>query len=302
MTHSTEVAHLIVIMEHAEPLWLLAAILFQIGTYVCAGTIWRQVTRSSGYRLPVRALARLSVEQLTVNQLVPTGGVAGNFVVVRSIRRLGVPAPVAMESILIDSLGFNAAYAVMAAITFSLLWLRHDVTSILLALLSIFALMMASLPIGIWWLLEHRAWKPPDWLKRYRFVASILDSVSHVSAKRVRSPLLLTQAGLLHTAIFFLDVATLWAVMLAVGTNVSFVTAFVAYILASIAGTISLIPSGIGTFEAGSTATMALLGVPVEAALTGTLLLRALTLWFPLIPGLFLAKQDLGFGKRQTKK
>jgi uncharacterized membrane protein YbhN (UPF0104 family) len=70
-------------------------------------------------------------------------------------------------------------------------------------------------------------------------------------------------------------------------------TAFVALAIATIAGVFSFLPGGVGSFEAGSTATLALLGVPVEAALTGTLLLRGLTLWLPLVPGLVLARGDL---------
>jgi hypothetical protein len=36
-----------------------------------------------------------------------------------------------------------------------------------------------------------------------------------------------------------------------------------------------------------------LLGIPVEAALTSTLLLRGFTLWLPMLPGLWLAKREL---------
>jgi uncharacterized membrane protein YbhN (UPF0104 family) len=42
-----------------------------------------------------------------------------------------------------------------------------------------------------------------------------------------------------------------------------------------------------------STATLHLLGIPVEAAFAATMLFRLLTLWLPLLPGLFLMRLAL---------
>jgi hypothetical protein len=36
------------------------------------------------------------------------------------------------------------------------------------------------------------------------------------------------------------------------------------------------------------------LGVSVEAALAGTLLLRALTFWLPMLLGIWLARREIG--------
>jgi len=81
--------------------------------------------------------------------------------------------------------------------------------------------------------------------------------------------------------------------MRVINCSVGIMTTFVAIVIASIAGTISFLPGGIGGFEAGSVTVLTLLGVPIEAALTGTLLLRGFTLWFPLIPGILLVRHDV---------
>jgi uncharacterized membrane protein YbhN (UPF0104 family) len=57
---------------------------------------------------------------------------------------------------------------------------------------------------------------------------------------------------------------------------------------ASMVATLGPVPLGLGSFEAGSTASLVLLGVPLEAALAATLLLRGFTLWLPLSIGLAL--------------
>jgi len=48
---------------------------------------------------------------------------------------------------------------------------------------------------------------------------------------------------------------------------------------------------GLGTFEATGVAMLRLTGVPFEAAVTAILLLRGLTLWLPLLPGLILLRR-----------
>ena len=69
---------------------------------------------------------------------------------------------------------------------------------------------------------------------------------------------------------------------------------------ASILAALSPIPMGLGSFEAGSTAMLSLLGVPVHTALAGTLLVRGFTLWLPLLPGLVLMRGT--FRRKQRRR
>ena len=57
------------------------------------------------------------------------------------------------------------------------------------------------------------------------------------------------------------------------------------------AATLGPIPLGLGTFEAACVGMLSLLGVAIETALAATLLLRGLTFWLPMVPGLWLAKR-----------
>jgi len=68
---------------------------------------------------------------------------------------------------------------------------------------------------------------------------------------------------------------------------------FVSFAIASMVTTIGPIPVGLGTFEAASVGMLSLLGVSVEAALAGTLLLRGLTFWLPMLPGIWLARREI---------
>jgi uncharacterized membrane protein YbhN (UPF0104 family) len=100
----------------------------------------------------------------------------------------------------------------------------------------------------------------------------------------------------LEIAGFALDALTLWLAFHALGAPVPTWTAFVSFMIASMTATIGPIPLGLGTFEAGCVGMLVVLGVAVEPALAATLLLRGLTFWLPMIPGLWLAKHEIAKG------
>lgn len=58
----------------------------------------------------------------------------------------------------------------------------------------------------------------------------------------------------------------------------------------------SLIPGGLGTYEAACLAMLTLFHVPVEAALGATLLQRGFTYWLPMLPGLWLSRREVRAG------
>jgi glycosyltransferase 2 family protein len=100
----------------------------------------------------------------------------------------------------------------------------------------------------------------------------------------------------LELAVFVLDALTLWLVLGGLGERPPLWVAFVSFVAASMAATLGPIPLGLGTFEAAGIAMMHLLGVTLEVALAGTLILRGLTFWLPMLPGLWLARREIAFG------
>ena len=281
------------LLEHTEPRWLAVGLALQLGTYGCAGGIWYRVAAAAGHGLDLVAAARLSVEKLGINQLVPTGGLAGDVVVAGALRRLGLPLAVAMEAVLIDVVTYFVAYAAAVLLALGILSTRRDVTPAVLASFGGCAAMLGLVPVAIWWLLRHRDWRPPAWIARWRVVGRLRSLLRGFGTSRVRSPRLLLAAATLQGGIVLLDAATLWAMLQAIGSPAPASVCFVALVTAQIARTLSVLPAGIGPFEAGSLASLALLGVPIEAALAATLLFRGFALWLPLVPGVLLARRDL---------
>ena len=83
------------------------------------------------------------------------------------------------------------------------------------------------------------------------------------------------------------------AALRAIGYDADPLGVFASFIFAQVAGTVFLVPGGLGTFEASSVAMLTLFKVPVEAALTATLLLRGFTYWLPMEPGYWLSHREI---------
>ena len=90
-----------------------------------------------------------------------------------------------------------------------------------------------------------------------------------------------------------LDAATLGVCLLAVGSHASVIVVFSSYVIAEVGSRVAIVPGGVGTFEAACVALLHAGRVPFSPALAATLLLRGFTLWLPMVPGLFTAKQAL---------
>jgi uncharacterized protein (TIRG00374 family) len=129
---------------------------------------------------------------------------------------------------------------------------------------------------------------------------SLLDTVAQAPDRLLRDRDLLLRVTACNALVFLADAGSLFACLHALGQSASFGTAFIALIMASIVVTLGPIPLGLGSFEATSTATLRLLGVSFEAAFAATILLRILTLWLPLLPGMVLMRSAIRRGPRRT--
>lgn len=289
--HFDETAEFLSLLAHADPKWVVLAVGLQLVTYACSGAVFYEIVRASGHHVPLKRLVRLSVERLSVNQLLPAAGFSGHVFLFVTLRQLGVSRGVATEAVFVDTLSYYFSYLLATAAAFAIVLVLHVETPLLIAVLGFFFLVGVVIAGGILWIFSHQDRRLPAWLTRFRLFKEVSSSVQEASPDRVRSPRLLFIVSLYGFLVFVLDGATLWAIMEMIGVPIGIFASFAAFVVASIVGSLSLLPGGVGGFEATSVLALRHLDVPLGAALTATLLLRGLTLWLPLIPGsIFAAK------------
>jgi uncharacterized membrane protein YbhN (UPF0104 family) len=279
------------LLIEARPLWLGIAVLLQLSTYVSVAVGWSIVLQRAGAARPLHRLIRIAVTKLFADQAMPSAGMGGNVLLVDQLVRLRVSRGTAVAALLVSMIGYYAAFALFAVLMLLLLWLHDKATPLLAGLVTMFLLVALAIPsLALW--LRHRGSEPlSPRLERLIWVRNLLEIVGQAPADLVGDRALLLRVAGCNALIFLADAATLWVCLHSLGQPEGFGTAFIALIMASIVVTLGPIPLGLGSFEATSTATLHLLGVPIEPAFAATMLLRILTLWLPLLPGLLLMRK-----------
>jgi uncharacterized protein (TIRG00374 family) len=293
-THYGELTLFVSLLTHIDPFWIVIACLFQSGTYLSLAMVWYRALLYNGVRYPLRSLIPLAFAKLFADQALPSGGISGIAFVVNAFRQRNVAGSIGMGVMLLSLLSFYVSYALVAVASFMALWLYHDIHAWTVVVAAIFFVFVVAVPAALLFLKQWgRQDRLPVWLIRLPIISGILETFSDVADDAVRKPMLLAEATVYQTLIFILDSATLWSMLHALGSSVSWLFAFPCFVVASIVAMLSLIPLGLGTFEATCVGLLVTMGIRVETALTATVLLRGFTLWIPMIPGLVLTRREL---------
>ncbi len=97
----------------------------------------------------------------------------------------------------------------------------------------------------------------------------------------------------------FTEVATIYAVYLAFGQAVNIGAVILAYGVANFAGMISVLPGGVGVYEALTTAVMATAGVSAAVSIPVIIMYRVLTIIIQLPPGYYFYHKAVNPGRKK---
>jgi glycosyltransferase 2 family protein len=290
----------IALARAARPGWLLIALAAQVGTYLCAALVWRQPLRDSGYPLSMRVLVRLGIVKIFTDQALPSAGLGGSLMAIRGLLRHGVPRTIALTALLSSLLSRDIAFLMVVFVSAAMLSLHHAAGIALFVGVGVFLLVLLLVPAMLFAL---RRWNRNPYvslLGKWLHLSRLIESFNDVPLDLLLNRRLLVRTIALQLAIFLLDAGTLWLALGAVGAPTRFWAAFASFVVASMVTTVGPVPVGLGTFEAASVGMLRLLGVPIEAALAATLLLRGFTFWLPMLPGVWLARIELRAGRRKA--
>jgi uncharacterized protein (TIRG00374 family) len=289
----TDEREMVRLAERARPAWLWAALGLQILTYASGAAIWGVTLGRLGVEVPFRDLLALTFAKLFTDSLLPTGGVAGSAVVARALSRRGIPGPKATAVLLVNVLGSYPALALGLAFASILLYATGRFSEVVLTIAVAFVVLALLVPS----VLVHFSGPGTGWarrtLRRVPLVKRILVLMAEIPPKDLRDPIALGSAILLELVILILDASTLFVLMRAVGVEAPYLWIATAYVMGQIAGTVSVIPGGFGSFDAVNIAILASFGIGVEAALAGTLLLRGFAQILPMLPGWLITRHEI---------
>ncbi|MGN6581208.1 MAG: lysylphosphatidylglycerol synthase transmembrane domain-containing protein [Bordetella sp.] len=297
VTHFSSLQQMALLMHSAQPWWLIGALFAQSFSYLSAALVWRQALACAGNPIPLRTLVPMGIAKIFVDQVLPSGGISGTMLVVHGLIRRAVPAEFAMAAMLVGLVSYDIAYLIVVLVSAGLLEFHRHINLPLGFGISLFVVAAIAVPGAVFGLKRWENFLIARNLfariSKYLDITALLRQLSNAPTSLLRNPTLLLQTVALQGGIFLLDALTLWLVFLAIGQGQPLWVVFASFAIASMVATIGPIPVGLGTFEATSVSMLHLLSVPIETALAGTLLLRGMTFWLPMLPGVWLAHREL---------
>jgi uncharacterized protein (TIRG00374 family) len=281
------------LLKQAHPGWLLLAVLLQIGTYACAAGAWQRVLARQKIHTSLWQLIPLGLAKLFMDQVVPSAGLSGTLLVVRALKRRGVPDGASVAAVVVGLLGFHLAYGLALVTAIVLLALSGDLSRRMLAIAIVSTLLIAVMIVALLWLARGRKGPVKRWLMRIPMLKGFLQELHDAPKEALHDKPLLLETTLLQFGIFVLDAATVSICLAALGATASVTGVFAALVIASLVATLTPIPSGLGTFDATMLAMLHLVGISTTVGVGAVLLFRGFTLMLPLFPGLWLARREM---------
>lgn len=279
-------------LDEINPLWFVAMVALQIGSYACMWAIQRLAVRTDRWRVVVTS-------QLAANafgRVVPGGVAAAGAMQYAMLVRGGVPTGAAASGMAASSLlifgtllalPLLATPAIIAGVA-----VDPHLTRAALAGAIVFVLMALLGAAAVIWnrpleLIGSAAQAIHNRLRRHH------EPVTGLGERLLHERDLVLgvlgsqwwQALLLAAGRWVLDYLTLIAALYAVGANPRASLVLLAFCAAQLLGTMPLTPGGLGFVEAGLTGTLALAGVGAGAAVVATLAYRLVSFWLPIPAG-----------------
>jgi uncharacterized protein (TIRG00374 family) len=279
-------------LDEFNPLWWIAMVALQIGSYACMWGVQKISMRAARW-------GPVITSQLASNsfgRIVPGGVAAAGAMQYAMLARGGVPAAQAASGMTASSvLVFGILLALpMLALPAVLFGAPVDPGLGRAALVGgvVFVLLCATGAASILWdrpllAVGRAAQSVRNRLLRKR--APLTGLPQRLLRERDEVRIVLGrhwwEALLLSAGRWVLDYLTLLAALTAVHADPRPSTVLLAFCAAQFLGTLPLTPGGLGFVEAGLTGTLVLAGVPAGAAVVATLGYRLVSFWLPIPAG-----------------
>lgn len=291
--HFSEERAFIRLIEHAEPLWLIVAVVLQAATYVAQGAIWRHVADACGFRLSRKTAFELSLAKLFADQAIPPAGLSSSVLIAMALERRGLPSPAVRASVLINIASYHLAYAMALGAALAIVASRGHAHIVMAITAVLFLAFCLGLGAAVLVCAGRRSRPCARLLGHLPAGRRTLDYLAEADGRIVRSSRLMADTVGWQLLIVLLDAATLWILIAALGERASVTGVFASFMIASLFRTVGIVPGGLGTFEVSSVVMLRMMGVDVATALSGTLLFRGLSFWLPMLPGYWFSRRAI---------
>lgn len=276
-------------------------------------------TLLSHLKQPVRtsSLYRVTLELNFVNNAFPSGGISGISFFGLRLRRYGVSGGSATLLQLMKFLLVFVSFQVLVAFGLSALAVEGGVNNLILLIAGVLATLTVVGTFLLAYIVGSKARINATSTMLTKFANRIIqfvrpkhpETINIARVKRVMGDMhesfgaLRGDYSVLRKAFLFAllanvtEILTVYVVYVAFGEFVNIGAVIIAYAIANFAGMVSVLPGGIGIYEALMTAVLAAGGIPAALSIPVVVMYRILNMGLQLIPGWVLYHDSLRKGQ-----
>lgn len=249
-----------------RPLPMLAAALLVVLPLGARSVRARTLLAEVGYaEIPASRIAAVTVFGFSMSSLTPGG--SGDLLRIAALRPYGVAPSVSAAVVVYERILDVAVMASLLGVALAVTLLPPAVAS---------AVIGAGVLVLVLGAAGYARWQPdPDvWMSRLPArVHGLLPPVE--IARTLFRPKVLGRAVATTILVFVTEALRPWLVLVALGLSTGFFAAWAIFTLAWLAGLVSMLPLGVGSWEAAAIWAFQLYGVDANTGAAGAVLLRA---------------------------
>lgn len=300
---------------------LLLLIPLELLNYDAYARLYRSLFKTLGAPVRYWPMYRLTLELNFVNHLLPSGGVSGISYFNVRMRGLGVSGAKSTLAQVLKLFLLFASFQPLLILGLFLLALRGHANNLVLVVASSLITLLVVGTLLTLYVIESRQRIKVTLTSLTRVLNWLIhlirrnhpETISIKSAQKTFGELhdnyMIFKSRWRELKMPFLymmianatEVAAVYAVYIAFGQLVNVGAVILAYAVANFAGLISVLPAGIGIYEALMTAVLVATGIPAKLSIPVTIMYRVLNMTLQLMPGYVLYHQALRKGLSSKK-
>ncbi len=304
---------LIETVKKGSPLFLILAVVFQLGKYFSQGFQFTWCFKSVGASINLGTGIKLVFGTFFVNTIAPSFNLAGTTLVVDDASKRGIPAGKATGSALLMQLSIDTGFVIIMLIAFGILTFTVGLQPgwLLLGLVAI------ALVEGLVTVMILGGTKPHLVLKLLkpieRFVdkvarkfkkgpidpwaQSTVESFSQAAGLMAKNPKITIRAFLFALLASSFEMACFSATGAAFGVH-DIQALVCGYVVATLFAMISFTPQGVGVVEAAVLVAFTLFGIDQAAGMAVIMVYRGIVFWMPFLIGAILIQRTKAFKEK----
>lgn len=302
--HLGDFSKIIALKDQINPIWIILALISQIGQYVGDGWLSKTLLKIIGFKINFKQTIRIASLNVFAANVLPIGEAGSLATVFYFYKKLGVT----VQQIIFLSLSWSIITASVLLFVFllSLLFLPElpniPISTTYLVIISIFTIFT----VLDFFILEKKIVLPfikkiiYKYFGKYSFYEELRTFKKNVPKNRkilFKDKIMLAQAVSAAATYYFANIATLSFSFMAFGHTPNLAIIAFAYAISLLLGWLTLAPAGIGTAEATLILIFLHFNIDAPVVLASVLVFRFMNFWLPIPSGAisyFSLKREIG--------